>query len=376
MVTFADLSIDTMLPSSRRLLQMNRLCVLVYRTLCDDVGNIPEYMKRWELKQSRCKLNKKTAESVKRCIEKNRRYKNSIVMESCGADEIFLHTKNKLDLAFLTQTTAKQHLYRKMNKTNQYMKKFPLPLKEYYQAATSIEGLGKVDSLLVVGIADRVSIRYLPVQVYQQTGMLSLGNVEVFLLMVADDAVKLMKKNGMQKYQVMLHTVFKIECLMKIPATAVTPNMKDILEFAENSLKMDKIEVLDECVSDNLRDYIYLMHFVINKDFNIDEDLFEFQAFVELLRRQEAYLIKKLESSFPGSGLPLLKAGYTMIHKVKHLSPDEFLDIFKMVRKVKTYKNLSKMKENIDLLSNKESPDQKSRSPDQMSRSNEYFLRT
>ncbi|XP_069117045.1 uncharacterized protein [Argopecten irradians] len=340
--------INKMIRSSQRLLRVNRLCTLMYCYVSVDGPKLPIYLQRWERQSKRCKLNKKAADSIRECIEQNRRYRDSIVMESCGADEIYLHIKNHLDLAFLTQTTTKQNMYRKMNEDrNRYLKRFPLPLKELYQGAMQTEEIG--NSLLVVGIVDRLSLRYLPRQVYQHTGMLGLENVEMFLLMAIDDVIRLMKKKSLQNYQVMLHTIFTIKCLIKLPATSVTPIIKSLKDYTESTLKKERIEILGESSSNNVRDSIYLVHFVVNKDFDLDKYLFEYQAFLDLLRSQDAYLIKKLESSFPGSGVPLIMAGYTMLHKVKHLTPDEFLDVFQKVRKVKTYKNLSLMKENIDL---------------------------
>ncbi|XP_060083690.1 uncharacterized protein LOC132562932 [Ylistrum balloti] len=334
-----------MLPSSHRLLlRLNRLCAVFGRRFCDQTAECPEYLERWELKEEICKLTERSAKLIRSCIEKNRRYKNSIVMETYGSEEIFLHTKKKLDLACLTQDATKQDLYRKMNHTKNKVKTdIPLAVYEYYKNAMGIKQLRKSDSLMIVGIADRISIKPLPRLLLQQTGMPILKKLELFLLMAPDDVIKIMKRKHVQEYQVMLQSFFEIKCLMRIQAASIIPKMKPFRKAADSALKQEKIRIQDRYVNAGSRDHVYLMHLVIDEVFGLEEFFFEFRAFLDIFRSQNKYLIRTLENYFPGSGLPLLEADYTMVQKVKDLTSEQFLEIFMLVRKMENYKDLSLM---------------------------------
>ncbi|XP_021358085.1 uncharacterized protein LOC110453457 isoform X2 [Mizuhopecten yessoensis] len=308
-----------MLSRSQNLGPMCRLCSVVCRRLCDKADKSPEFMETWSEKPTRSKLNEESAELIRSCIKKNRRYQNSIVMENFGRHEIYLNTKKNLDLAFLTQDSTKQHLYRRMNSDIITRRKdFPLPLKEYYRGAMGIEHLEEWDPVLVVGIAHRTSLSNLSWMAHKSTGMLSLKNVELFILMTGDDVI--------------------------IPKTSVDPKLVPFRGAGDLCFTRE-YKMCDEYVTADSRDNNYLVHFVINNDFNLKEDYLEFFALVSLLRAPEVNVIRKLESAFPGSGLPLIKAGYTMTHKVKQLTPEQYFDIFKIIRKVDTYKNVTEMEE-------------------------------
>lgn len=337
-----------MLPWSRGI--RGRWCFVVLlsrRLLSNSLSKTAIERPAWEYERRRATLDPTSAENIRKCIDRNRRYRASIVLEYAGARDIVLCTDKELHMAYLQQEISKVNQYKKMNESKMIVKwqRYLPPLVKHYES-TAGSPLSDDDAVLLVGFGlNSTFLISLAWMAFNTRCLFRLNKTELFLLLSADTMYKLMHPDIVfNSNRVLLDAVFHINYLMKLPVTSLTL-MKGVFD---SSIK-ENISIGEDLIS---KDYAYLVHFVVTDNFRgLDGRLefVEFQEFVRFLRRQERRLIPKLESTFPGSGLLLLNKGYTMVHEVKHLKSVEYYEIFQDVRRLPTYKDLSVMKDMIFL---------------------------
>ncbi|CAI9730639.1 Hypothetical predicted protein [Octopus vulgaris] len=161
----------------------------------------------------------------------------------------------------------------------------------------------------------------------------SLGRPELFLLVPARNYKTLNMKFPNTNYlfyrktSSVLNLFFDIELLMELKVSDVFPHFAVPRKFQTPS---------NSPVTVN-KDSIYFIKIVpkqIRDAISDSETYAKFLTFLnQVLQKRSSRLIPKMESWLPGSGVHLIRMGYTMMHLIGEVSPEQYLELYLELQK-------------------------------------------
>ncbi|GAB1601249.1 uncharacterized protein LOC115217429 [Argonauta hians] len=156
----------------------------------------------------------------------------------------------------------------------------------------------------------------------------SLGRPELFLMIPARTYRTLSLKFPNTNYlsyrrtSSALNLFFDSELLLEFKVSDVFPLFSVPRKFLNHSSSFVTVN----------KDSVYFVKIFPKKLVNTipSPELYsKFLTFLnQVLQKRSSRLIPKMESWLPGSGIHLIRMGYTMMHLIGELSPEQFLDIF------------------------------------------------